>query len=79
MTDRTISLLVTLNEEIRTDDVEKIIDAIKMIKHVGDVDINIFTCKDQMNAHSAKLLWVTDLSKEIYRLLQKVISSKDKI
>ncbi len=64
---------------MRTDDVEKIIDAIKMIKYVGEVEINVYTGKDQMNAHAAKLHWVTDLSREIFSLLQKVITSKDKI
>jgi hypothetical protein len=37
MTDRISHLTVTLTEDIRTDDVEHIINAIQMIRHVGSV------------------------------------------
>lgn len=54
MTDRTISLLVTLDKEYRTDDAEVIVNAINMIKGVMAVDATILTSSDQMNSHSMK-------------------------
>lgn len=41
MTDRIFALNVLLDQDIRDDDVEPIINAIKMIKHVQRVEKNI--------------------------------------
>lgn len=41
MTDRTNILTVALDHEMREDDVQCVIDAIKMIKYVSDVEINV--------------------------------------
>lgn len=38
MTDRVVSLTVILDKEYRVDDVEKIIDAIQMVKGVAHVE-----------------------------------------
>ena len=65
MTDRTISLVVALQQEIRKDDIEPLINAIKMIKFVSEVKINIFTGADQMNAWAAKQHFLNELSKEV--------------
>jgi len=52
MTDRVISLLVTLDKEYRADDIQVIIDAIKMVKAVSDVTSNVFSTREQMNHYA---------------------------
>ena len=41
MSDRTMSLTVVLDKDYRVDDAESIINAIKMIKGVGTVGVNV--------------------------------------
>jgi hypothetical protein len=53
MTDRTISFLVTLDKQYRTDDAEAILNAIKMIKGVLSVDVNICDSQSNMNAFAS--------------------------
>jgi hypothetical protein len=48
MTDRLKGVVVTFNEDIRVDDAEYIINAIKMIKGVIDVSPNIVNSDDHM-------------------------------
>lgn len=52
MTDRIVSLTVVLDKEIREDDCQAVIDAIKMIKGVGHVtaevaDVEFYTARAQ--------------------------------
>ena len=54
MTDRTISLIVTLDKEYRIDDAEVIVNAIKMIKGVLSVDINKCTSESYINAFASQ-------------------------
>ena len=49
MTDRVKGLMVSLMKDIRVDDVQKVIDAIKMVRGVGDVDFVIADHEDWMN------------------------------
>ena len=71
MTDRTISFLVTLDKEYREDDAEFIINAIKMIKGVLAVDINVFSSNDYMIRQSIK----NQLKKDIYETIWKLVDS----
>ncbi len=48
MTDRVKGFTVTLEKDIRIDDVQCIIDAISMIKGVLDVEPSISTMQDHM-------------------------------
>lgn len=66
MTDRTISLIVTLEYDMRTDDAQSIVEAIKMIKHVSDVKVNVYSGSDQINAMAA-------LSNYKHKILRKII------
>jgi len=68
MTDRTISLLVTLDQEYRVDDAEAIANAIKMIKGVLDVSTKTFSCADTMNAYSARVLLKKSIFERMYEL-----------
>ena len=49
MTDRVKGLVVVLEHDIRIDDVQPIIDAIKCIRGVLKVDTSVVTMDDHMN------------------------------
>lgn len=49
MTDRVKGLVVTLDRDYRTDDVESIVNAIMMVKGVVNVDTNLVKMDDYMN------------------------------
>ena len=50
MTDRIRTLAVTLDRDFRDDDVEVIVNAIKMIKHVSNVTIGeVVNIQDHLN------------------------------
>jgi hypothetical protein len=49
MTDRIKGFVVTLDKDIRIDDVQPIMDAIKMIKGVIDVSPSVADSDDHMN------------------------------
>lgn len=70
MTDRVINLLVTLESQMRSDDVQCVIDAIEMIKHVLKVQYNIFNGSDQMNANSSEIIFKTKLIKNLIEQLK---------
>lgn len=46
MTDRVKGLFVTLDKDIRVDDVQHIVDAIKMMRHVADVQNEVVDFQD---------------------------------
>jgi hypothetical protein len=48
MTDRVKGFTVTLEKDIRIDDVEEIMTALKMVRHVVDVEPTISTDEDRM-------------------------------
>ncbi len=70
MTDRTISLLVTLEQEYRTDDAEFIINAIKMIKGVLGVDCIISGYEVQLYKQSTKRQLMHEMHKKISDFLE---------
>ena len=49
MTDRVKGLVVTFDKDIRIDDVEPIIEAIRMIKGIASVQPSIAEVSDQIN------------------------------
>lgn len=55
MTDRVKGLVVTLDDDYRIDDVQEIVNAIKMVKGVATVDENITTIDDHMNRVRVKM------------------------
>jgi hypothetical protein len=65
MSDRIHSLLVVLDKDYRDDDVECIVDAIKMIKGVADVHMNV---SDAMMTTA-----ITRVRQELGQKLLKVI------
>lgn len=68
MTNRIKSLTVALTHDIREDDCEVIVNAIKMIRGVADVDMNVSDIDDYTNRKQVKeelrekmLKWLKDL------------------
>lgn len=49
MTDRVKGFTVTLNQDYRDDDVEAILNAVRMINGVAHVEPSIVTSEDHMN------------------------------
>lgn len=68
MTDRTICLTVALENEIRTDDVEFIENAIRAIRGVLDVSHIIYDSEAHMN----KWVYSTQLRKEFITKFNEV-------
>lgn len=66
MTDRTRELIVILDNEHRTDDVEAIINAIRMIKCVHSVTHKVQTSGDWMAISTAKM----ELQKKLWEVLK---------
>lgn len=66
MTDRYNSLTVVLERDIRDDDAESILQAIRMIKGVLSVTGNVTNLEDHVAKESAK--W--ELKKQIFELLK---------
>ena len=54
MTDRVKGFTVTLDDDYRIDDVEKIMEAIRIFKGVGSVEPNITTSSDWVNRERVK-------------------------
>lgn len=54
MTDRVKGFTVTLEKDIRIDDVEVIMQAIRMIRGIADVEPSITSVEDHMNRQMVK-------------------------
>lgn len=67
MTDRIHSFTVVLDQDIRTDDVEAIVRAIEMIRHVADVRPHVA----DMNTHTAYVRARSDLAGKLYDALKE--------
>jgi hypothetical protein len=65
MTDRLKGLVVVLDKDIRVDDAEEIINAIKMIKGVADVQGSVANYNDYMNRSRVDREWKERLWKMI--------------
>jgi hypothetical protein len=62
MTDRIIGIVATLERDFRTDDVEEIASAIRMVRGVKDVRlVTADPSSDQLAAHRATLSAISDL------------------
>jgi hypothetical protein len=68
MTDRIKGFTVTLSNDIRDDDFQAILEAVKMIKGVSHIEPSIVTTHDHMNRVRIK----TELLGDIYKLLNEI-------
>ena len=67
MTDRIKGLTVTLDPDIREDDAQAIIDAIKMVKGVGDVETHVADLHHHMAVATSRMA----MEKDVFGLLDK--------
>lgn len=66
MTDRVRTLTVVLDQDMRDDDVQVIVRAIKMLRHVDDVKLGtVLTAEYHIARETARL----DLVREVYTAL----------
>lgn len=70
MTDIVKGFLVTLEEDIRIEDVEVIMQAIRMIKGVADVEPSVLTTEDLMNRRRIKY----ELRDKFYKFIKDELS-----
>ena len=75
MTNRVSGLVVTLDKDYRDDDVQVIIDAIKMIRGVADVQMNIVELNDYLNRNRVRY----ELEGEIYKAIGNIFDDKTKL
>ena len=69
MTDRIHALTVILDQDVRDDDVQPVIDAIRMVKHVISVEPHVTSLVD----HSARIRVRTDLTTKLYDVLRSEV------
>jgi hypothetical protein len=72
MTNRVLTLVVTLDKEFREDDVDKIVEAISMIKHIARVKKNTYTCEHQMNVSEGISNFKYEFLKELAKKIQEL-------
>ena len=68
MTDRIHSVTIVLDADYRTDDVEPILTALRMVRGVADVQPNVA----DSNAYMARARVASDLGDEILGLFRKL-------
>lgn len=66
MTDRLKGCTVTFDKSIREDDAESILNAIRMIKGVGNVSPSVDNFEDQMNRARTRF----ELEKKLWEVLR---------
>ena len=67
MSDRTQCLTVVLDDTYRTDDIEQVVNAIKMIKGVADVGVNVKDPADYLAYTSVRF----ELEQKLWDALKK--------
>jgi len=70
MTDRVKGLVITLEKDIRVDDVEAIIQSIRMIRGIAHVEPSITTAEDHMNRERIKY----ELRGKFYKFVQEELN-----
>ena len=70
MTDRVKGFTVTLERDFRDDDVEVILNAIKMIRGVANVEPSIVTSEDHINRERLKF----ELRDKFYKFIKDELS-----
>ena len=67
MTDRIKGLVVTLDKDYREDDVEAIVGAIRMIKGVANVHLNVTDMDDHINRQRIR----AELVEKLFEVLKE--------
>jgi len=67
MTDRINGVFVTLDKDIRIDDAEHLLNAIRMVKGVADVSPNI----SDPNVHVARVTAKIEITNKLFEVLRE--------
>lgn len=67
MTDRVKGFTVTLDHDIRIDDVQPLLEAIKLMRGVAHVEPSLVTMEDHMNRQVIKM----ELAEKLYKALNE--------
>ncbi|MEM5624004.1 hypothetical protein AAHB47_01495 [Bacillus wiedmannii] len=73
MGNRVNGLIVSLDSDIREEDVEVIVNAIKMIKGVQDVGVNIIEHKDWLNRTKIR----HQLQNKVYKAIEEAFKESE--
>lgn len=74
MTDRVRQLVVTLDRDMRDDDVEYLVGAIKLLRNVAHVDTKIVKGED----HIARMVVRSELERNVYAAIGEVFNPSPK-
>ena len=69
MTDRVRTLTVVLDQDVRVDDVQVIVQTLRSIRHVVHVTPNVLNSAEQLARTTARL----ELRKDLYEALDRVL------
>jgi hypothetical protein len=73
MTDRIRHLTVVLDVDYRADDVESIVEAIRMIRGVTDVEEHVVEAQDQL----ARMAVRSEIERDLHDAVDRVFRRKD--
>ena len=68
MTDTVKGFTVTLEKDVRIDDIETTMQAIRMIKGIADVQPSVTNSDDLMN----RMMIMVDIKKQFYQFIQRL-------
>jgi len=70
MTDRVKGFYVALEKDMRIDDVQKVLNAVKMIRYIADTRVSVVNIDDWMNRSQVK----HELQQDIFMITSKLNS-----
>lgn len=73
MTNRVDGLVITLDKDYRDDDVEVIVNAIKMIKGVANVEMNVVELKDYL--YRSRVRW--EVESKLIQAVRDIFGDED--
>lgn len=73
MTDRIRHLTITLDQDIRTDDVESIVNALKMVRGVAAVERHVVKFEDHLAREAVR----AEIRRELHEAIERVFNRKD--
>lgn len=73
MTDRVKGFYVTLEQDVRVDDVESLVNAVRQLKGVAAVNVNISNADDWMNRMQLR----SQIRRKLYSAIDRVFDEKE--
>lgn len=73
MTDRIKGFWVALDQDIREDDVEEIVNAVRCVRHVAAVEVSVTDPQDWMARQRVR----SEVAKGLYDAMTRVLSQQE--